>query len=581
MNIEDYLSEVLQKSFAKLNYAESFARAVTSTREGVGHFQCNGAMPLAKFAKKAPIIIAEEIVENIEDKSIFSKLEIAKPGFINMTLSADFLAKVSNDFYKSEKFGFKKNETQEKIVLDFGGPNVAKPMHVGHIRSALLGDSLQKIYRFCGDDVTSDVHLGDWGTQMGMLIEEIKLKSPELVYFDENYIGEYPKESPITVKELAETYPEASKRCKSDLVEMEKARQATFELQQGRKGYVALWQHFVKISIEAVKQDFDSLGVKFNLWLGESDADKYIAQMIKILKEEGYAQEDDGAWVVDTGMENIPPLILIKRDGGVMYGTTDLATLCQREQDFKPTKIVYVVDKRQSLHFKQVFAVAHKANIVSKECQLKHVAFGTVNGKDGKPFKTREGGVMRLADLIGQAKDCVKERMPEEENEDLINQIAMATIKFGDLVNAYSNDYVFDLERFSQYEGKTGPYLLYTAVRAKSILRKVLGEDYNLGDVVSENTIKPANCEQEEKLQLQLLQFPIAIAKAYENSQPHFICEYAYSLANAFNKFYVSSPIANIEDEELKSSRVALCAATVKAMTTATELLGISIPERM
>ncbi|AXA34119.1 arginine--tRNA ligase [Francisella adeliensis] len=581
MNIEDYLSEILQKSFAKLNYAESFARAVTSTREGVGHFQCNGAMPLAKFAKKAPIIIAEEIVENIEDKTIFSKLEVAKPGFINMTLSAEFLAKVSNDFYKSEKFGFKKPEKQQRVVLDFGGPNVAKPMHVGHIRSALLGDSLQKIYKFCDNDVTSDVHLGDWGTQMGMLIEEVKLMFPELIYFDENYNGEYPKESPVTVKELAEIYPQASKRCKSDIVEMEKARQATFELQQGRKGYVALWQHFVKISVEAVKQDFDSLGIKFDLWLGESDADKYISQMIESLKQEGYAQEDDGAWVVDTGIENIPPLILIKRDGGVMYGTTDLATLCQREKDFKPTKIVYVVDKRQSLHFKQVFAVAHKSNIVGKECQLKHVAFGTVNGKDGKPFKTREGGVMRLADLIEQARDCVKNRMPEEDNQELISQIAMATIKFGDLVNVYSNDYVFDLERFSQYEGKTGPYLLYTAVRAKSILRKVFGDDCNLSDVISSNTIRAATTEQEEKLQLQLLQFPIAVAKAYENSQPHFICEYAYSLANAFNKFYVNSPIASIEDEDLKSSRVALCAATVKAMTIATGLLGISIPERM
>ncbi len=312
-------------------------------------------------------MIAEEIIENIEDKSIFSKIEVAKPGFINMTLSAEFLAKVSNKFYRDAQLGFDANKESQKIVIDFGGPNVAKPMHVGHIRSALLGDSLQRIYKFCGDEVISDVHLGDWGTQMGMLIEEVKLLSPELVYFDENYQGEYPQISPVTVKELAKIYPQASKRCKSDIVEMEKARQATFELQQGRRGYVALWWHFVKVSVEAVKKDFDSLGIHFDLWLGESDADKYVEALITNLKESNHAVESDGAWVVDSGLENIPPLILVKRDGGVMYGTTDLATLCQRQEDFSPAKVVYVVDKRQVLHFKQVFGVAHRAEIVSKK----------------------------------------------------------------------------------------------------------------------------------------------------------------------------------------------------------------------
>ena len=581
MNIESYLSEVLQKSFRKLSYVESFAKVVTSTREGVGHFQCNGAMALAKFAKKAPFMVAEEIIENIEDKSIFAKIEVAKPGFINMTLSVEFIAKVSNKFYTDAKFGFDANKESQKIVLDFGGPNVAKPMHVGHIRSALLGDSLQRIYKFCGDEVISDVHLGDWGTQMGMLIEEVKIIFPKLAYFDESFQGEYPQTSPVTVKELAKIYPQASKRCKSDIVEMEKARKATFELQQGRKGYVALWQHFVKVSVEAVKKDFDSLGIHFDLWLGESDADQYVEGLIANLKEANHAVQSDGAWVVDTGLENIPPLILVKRDGGVMYGTTDLATLCQRRADFSPSQVVYVVDKRQSLHFKQVFSVAHKAEVVSKECELKHIAFGTVNGKDGRPFKTREGGVMHLADLIEQAKGCVRDRMPDERDQNLIEQIAMATIKFGDLINTYSNDYVFDLEKFSQYEGKTGPYLLYTAVRAKSILRKVFGETYDFNEIIATNHIGEATSEQEEKLQLQLIQFPIAIERAYENSQPHYICEYAYSLANSFNKFYVNSPIANLEDGYTKSSRVALCAATVKAMTLATSLLGISIPERM
>ncbi|AJC49383.1 arginine--tRNA ligase [Allofrancisella guangzhouensis] len=581
MNIEVYLSKIFVKAFQKLNYGESFAKVVVSTRDGIGHFQCNGAMPLAKFAKKPPFVIAQEIIECIEEKDIFSNIEVANPGFINMTLCSNFLSKIVNNFLKMSNFGVDKNTNPKKIVLDFGGPNVAKPMHVGHIRSALLGDALQRLYRFCGDKVISDVHLGDWGTQMGMLIEEIKLHSPELVYFDKEYIGEYPKKSPVTVTELAEIYPQASKRCKSDITEMEKARQATFELQQGRRGYVALWEHFVKISVEAVKNDFQELGIHFDLWLGESDANKYVGEMVEYLKSKEFMYQDDGAWVIDIDKQDIPPLIIIKSDGGVMYGTTDLATLWQRNKDFNPDRVIYVVDKRQSLHFKQVFSVAHKTNIVSSNCELEHVAFGTVNGKDGRPFKTREGGVMHLSDLISQAKTCARQRMPEENDESVINQIAMATIKFGDLVNNYANDYVFDLEKFAQYEGKTGPYLLYTAVRAKSIIRKVFGDDYNLQDLVKHYDVFAATNEYEEKLQLQLIQFPMAISRAYENSQPHHICDFAYSLANVFNKFYVNCPTTNIQDQEIKDARIALCVATVKVMSIALGVIGISIPERM
>ncbi|APC91971.1 MULTISPECIES: arginine--tRNA ligase [Francisella] len=581
MNIENYLSEILAKVFQKLGYAESFAKVVTSTREGVGHFQCNGAMPLAKFARKPPFIIAEEIIEHLDAEDVFAKLEIAKPGFINMTLAPKFLAKTTDKFLNSIKFGAQNNSSAKKVVLDFGGPNVAKPMHVGHIRSALLGDALQRIHSFCDDVVVSDVHLGDWGTQMGMLIEEIKLQSPQLIYFDENYTGEYPTESPVTVQELAEIYPHASKRCKSDIIEMEKARLATFELQQGRRGYVALWQHFVKISIDAIKKDFDSLDVHFDLWLGESDANKFVDEMISYFKANNFIYEDEGAWVIDTNKDGVPPLIVIKKDGGIMYGTTDLATLWQRSKDLDPDEIIYVVDKRQSLHFKQVFSIAERTRVVSEKCKLKHVAFGTVNGKDGRPFKTREGGVMHLADLISQAKEYAKNRMPNEQDDTIIDQIAIATIKFGDLVNNYANDYIFDLEKFAQHEGKTGPYLLYTAVRAKSILKKIFGENYDIQSLTKDYRILSANNEHEEKLQLQLIQFPIAVSRAYENSQPHHICEYAYSLANSFNKFYVNCPITNLDDKSLKNARIALCMATVKAMTIASDLLGISIPERM
>ena len=581
MNIQNYLSEILAKVFQKLGYAESFAKVVTSTREGVGHFQCNGAMPLAKFAKKPPFIIAEEIIKHIDAEDVFAKLEVAKPGFINMTLAPKFLANTTDKFLNSVKFGAQNYLSAKKVVLDFGGPNVAKPMHVGHIRSALLGDALQRIHRFYDDVVVSDVHLGDWGTQMGMLIKEIKLQSPQLAYFDETYTGEYPSESPVTIQELAEIYPRASKRCKSDIIEMEKVRLATFELQQGRRGYVALWQHFVKISIDAIKKDFDSLDVHFDLWLGESDANKFVNEMINYFKANNFIYEDQGAWVIDTNKDGVSPLIVIKKDGGVMYGTTDLATLWQRSRDLDPDEIIYVVDKRQSLHFKQVFSVAERTKVVSEKCKLKHVAFGTVNGKDGRPFKTREGGVMHLADLISQAKEYAKNRMPDEHDDSIIYQIAMATIKFGDLVNNYANDYIFDLEKFAQHEGKTGPYLLYTAVRAKSILRKIFGENYDIQSLTKDYKVVNAHNEHEEKLQLQLIQFPIAVQRAYENSQPHHICEYAYSLANSFNKFYVNCPITNLDDESFKKARIALCMATVKAMTIASDLLGISIPERM
>ena len=581
MNIEIYLSKLLSTAFKKLNYPEQLAKVVTSTREGVGHFQCNSAMALVKFAKKTPMLISKEIVDIIEDDHVFSKIEIAKPGFINMTLSEDFLSDMVNNFLVDDMFGAEKNEEHRKTVIDFGGPNVAKPMHVGHIRSALIGDSLQRIYKFCGDEVISDIHLGDWGTQMGMLIDEVKLMQPELVYFDSNFDGYYPEISPVTVKELAEIYPKASIRCKSDKEEMAKAREATFELQQGRRGYVALWKHFVSISVEAIKKDFDGLGVKFDLWLGESDSNKYVPEMINHLKENNFTKKENGAWIVDVDQDGLPPIIIIKSDGGVMYGTTDLATLWQRTKEFSPDDIIYVVDKRQSLHFKQVFGVASKVGVVDKKSYLKHVAFGTVNGKNGRPFKTREGGVMHLSDLINQAKDCVRIRMPDEKDENVINQIAMATIKFGDLVNNYTNDYIFDLDKFSQYEGKTGPYLLYTAVRAKSIIRKLFGDDYNLNDLCSDYKVNHVTSEYEEKLQLQLIQFPVSVFRAYDNSQPHHMCDFAYSLANIFNKFYVNCHIANVENDDVKNTRIALCLATIKAMTLATDLLGISLPEKM
>ncbi len=582
MNVENYLSDILKKAFEKLGYNTQFAKAVVSTREGVGHFQCNGAMPLAKFAKKAPFMIAQEIIDNIEDdENIFSKIELAKPGFINISLSNEFLAKITNSFISHKKFGCEESLSGQSVVLDFGGPNVAKPMHVGHIRSTLIGDALQRLYRFCGAKVISDVHLGDWGTQMGMLIEEVKLRTPELCYFDESFSDEYPKESPVTVKELAKLYPEASKRCKSDIGEMENARAATFDLQKGRAGYRALWQHFVDVSVAEVKKDFDNLGIHFDLWLGESDSNEYVGDVVAYLKDKNLMYESDGAWIVDTDQDKVPPLIIIKSDGAIMYGTTDLATIWQRKKDFNPNKILYVVDKRQALHFRQVFAVAQRSKIVDNNCELKHIGFGTVNGKDGRPFKTREGGVMHLSDLINQAKTRAADRMQGEADDALINDIAMASIKFGDLINVYTSDYIFDLDKFSKYEGKTGPYLLYTAVRAKSILRKVYGNDIDFASLENKVVIFAATNEYEEKLQLQFMQMPLAISRAAEKSEPHHLCEYAYSLANTFSKFYVNCPISIEENQTIKESRLAMTFATLKAMTLVLDTLGISIPEKM
>lgn len=465
-SIEQLLTEYFEKAFIAGHYDPSYAQVQVSSRPELSDFQCNGAMPLTKYAKKAPFLIAEEIVSLLPQAfNDIAEAAVVKPGFINIRIKDDFLAKITNSQAQDSRLHCPKVSKARSVVIDFGGPNVAKPMHVGHIRSTLLGDCLQRVYRFCGDQVVSDVHLGDWGTQMGMLIDELQLMYPNLPYFDPNFDGEYPSESPVTVKELAEIYPRASVRCKSDADAMASARKATAELQQGRRGYRALWQHFVNVSKAELKKDFESLGVYFDLWKGESDVQSLIEPLVKDLTDRKVAIESEGAIIIpvaENDEDNTPPLILVKSDGAVMYGTTDLATIADRMQSLNADKIIYVVDKRQALHFKQVFAAAERSGL---SVEMEHIGFGTVNGKDGRPFKTRTGGVMHLSTLIDEAKTRASLRntddIPQEDQQALVDMIAMATVKFADLANSYTSDYIFDLDKFSQYEGKTGPYLLY------------------------------------------------------------------------------------------------------------------------
>ena len=577
MNIENILTKYFSDAFICAHYNPDYANVKASVQSGFGDFQCNGAMPCAKFAKKNPINIANEIIQCLSSEFYeFASIKIAKPGFINITLKNSFLAEACNTQLTLNDLGCYKTTNPKKVYIDFGGPNIAKPMHVGHIRSSLIGDALQRLYRFCGDKVVSDVHLGDWGTQMGMLINELSIKHPNLCYFDDNYKGVYPDISPVTVDELADIYPAASRRCKSDIVEMQKARKATAELQSGRRGYIALWRHFVDISKLELKRDFGNLGIYFDLWQGESDAQPLIKNMILDLQEKNIAVDSNGATVIElaTQTNKIPPLILLKSDGAVMYGTTDLATVLNRI-NHGAEKIIYVTDKRQTLHFQQLFSAANK---IGYNVEKVHVAFGTVNGKDNKPFKTRNGGTMRLSTLIEEARMCASQRnnadLDVKEQNESSDMIALATVKFADLANHYNSEYIFDLDKISKYEGKTGPYLLYSAVRIKSILKKIPKQKEQYKISASDN-------ECERKLQLHCLQINHAIKNAYEKCEPHHLCDYSYNLAVLYNKFYSTNPILSAADEKLQESRAGLSLLVLKQLEIILDILGIQIPDKM
>lgn len=584
--IIEKLNSIVQEKFEQLGYDKEYGMVEVSKRQDICQFQCNGALVATKKYKKAPMQIANQIAVELKTVDAFEAVEAAKPGFINITLKDSFIVNYLNDMYKDKKLGCTEALNPLTIVVDYGGANVAKPLHVGHLRPAIIGESIKRISRFLGHKVIGDVHLGDWGLPIGMVISEIKRQNPKLPYFDESFTGEYPKGAPFTINELEEIYPAASKLAKCDVNAMEEARKATFALQSGKVGYIELWKKILEVSVADLKKNYGDLNVEFDLWKGESDCEKHIGEMVEYLNKNNYTYKSEGAVVIDVSKETdthtVPPFMLLKSDGATLYSTTDLATIWERIKDYDPDKIIYVVDQRQEMHFEQVFRCAVKTMIASEKLELSFVGFGTMNGKNGKPFKTRDGGVMRLQDLIKMIQDNVWEKLKEdkftneEERSEIARKVGLAALKYGDLSNQVTKNYMFDLERFSSFEGNTGPYILYTVVRIKSILNK----SENLIRKYNPNLISPYS-NGERDLMLKLVDFNEAVNKAFNNKAPNKICEYIYDVANLFNRFYGDSRIISEENIELKMSWIKLITITKNILETGLDLLGLEVPDKM
>ena len=585
----DLISKEMMNAFEAAGYARELGKVSPSNRPDLCEYQCNGAMAGAKQYHKAPIMIANDVAAKLADSSVFEKAEAVAPGFLNLTLKNEFVGEYIKGMRAEEKYGLEEPKNPVKIVIDYGGPNIAKPLHVGHLRPAIIGESVKRIARYAGHDIIGDIHLGDWGQPMGLVINELKVRKPELVYFDESYTGEYPKEAPFTISELEEIYPYASKRSKEDAQYKAAAMECTFKLQNGVRGYRALWDHIIAISVVDLKKNYEKLKVEFDLWNGESTVHDLIPKMVAYMKEEGYAHISEGALVVDvkeeTDTKEMPPCMILKSDGAALYNTTDLATIMMRMDVEKPDRLIYVVDKRQELYFEQVFRCARKTKLVNDDTQLKFLGFGTMNGKDGKPFKTRDGGVMRLENLIKEINDEMLKKITEnrgvedEEARQTAQVVGLAALKYGDLSNQASKDYIFDIDRFTSFEGDTGPYILYTIVRIKSILAKYQENGGNL-ETVRPNIKAPVS-DSEKQLMLALAKYNASIEAAYEETAPYKICAYIYDLANAFNHFYHETKIIGEEDEAKKAGWIALLMLTRDVLETAIDLLGFSAPERM
>lgn len=586
--IIDEIKQEVTKAFVEAGYDEKYGMVKLSDRPDLCQYQGNGALAAAKEYKKAPFVIAEEVAGRLKDSGSFERVEAVKPGFINIILKRAYIAGYVNRMREEGRFGYEKTEKPETIMVDYGGPNIAKPLHVGHLRSAVIGESVKRMGQFAGHKVIGDAHLGDWGLQMGLIITELKRRKPELPYFDENYTQDYPKEPPFTMAELEEIYPYASAYSKEHEDYKEEARNNTFKLQKGDRGFTALWKHICNVSIEDLKKNYDKLNVSFELWNGESDVEALIPDMVRSMKEGGYAYLDEGALVVDVKEESdtkeMPPCMVLKSDGSALYNTTDLATLVDRVKTYNPKAVVYVVDKRQSLYFEQVFRCARKTKIVGPDVGLTFLGFGTMNGKDGKPFKTREGGVLRLEYLIQDVTEAVYKKIsenrdiPEEEGRETAKKVAVAAIKYGDLSNQASKDYIFDMERFISFEGNTGPYILYTIVRIKSILNKYRTQK---GDNGFASVIEPAFGESENSLMLELVKFNEMAETAFKENAPHRICQFVYDLSNAFNRFYHDNKIIGEQDGKKQASWILLIQYTLSMLEQCIELLGIQAPERM
>lgn len=583
----DLIAEEVAEAFEAAGYDKSLARVTLSNRPDLCEYQCNGAMAGAKRYKKAPIVIAGDVAARLADGRYIEEAQAVNPGFINLIIGKKAVADYLERMRAEESLGVEKAKEPQTILIDYGGPNVAKPLHVGHLRSAIIGESLKRIARKMGHLVLGDIHLGDWGYQMGLIITELRHRQPGLPYFDEGYEGEYPSEAPFTIAELEEIYPTASVKAKEDESYREEALHATYLLQNGHRGYTAVWRHILDVSVTDLKKNYADLNVEFDLWKGEADAQEFIPDMIERLKAEGYARIDEGALVIDVCREDdtkeIPPCMIQKSDGASLYGTTDLATLVQRERDYHPDQIIYVVDKRQELHFVQVFRAAKKTGIVPEETELRFLGFGTMNGKDGKPFKTREGGVMRLEDLIAEIeeemyKKIVDNRTVEEgEAKETAKIVGMSAIKYGDLSNQASKDYVFDVDRFTSFEGNTGPYILYTIVRIKSILNKYKEQGGSLGGL----SVREAESGSEKALMLEIVKYNEVMETAYEELAPHKICAYIYDLANTMNRFYHETKILTEQDEAVRGGYIALLMLTKDVLEACTDVLGFTVPERM
>ena len=588
----DLIEEELGAAFERAGYDRSYGKITLSNRPDLCEYQCNGAMAGAKAYRKAPFMIADDVIANLTDKVHIGEIEAVKPGFINIKLSREAVASYLNRMRGDAGLGIEKVEKPQSIIVDYGGPNVAKPLHVGHLRAAVIGESIKRICRYMGHKTIGDVHLGDWGLQMGLIIEELHDRQPELVYFDETFQGEYPEEAPFTISELEEIYPTASAKAKEKTEAgeafKERAQEATFKLQNGYKPYRAIWNHIMNVSLADLKKNYDNLKVYFDLWKGESDAQPYIPGLINDLIEKGLAYESEGALVVDVAQEGdakeYPPCIVRKSDGASLYATSDLATIIEREKEYQPDRYIYVVDKRQELHFVQVFRVAKKAGIVKEDTQMIFLGFGTMNSKEGGPFKTRDGGVMRLEQLIRDINGEVykkiqeKQKVPENEMERTAEIIGLAALKYGDLSNQATKDYVFDVERFISFEGNTGPHIQYMIVRIKSILEKY--EELK-GKDAERQPIRPAQSVSEKELQLELCRFGEIIETAFAETAPHKICQYMADLADAFNNFYLENKIIAEEDACKQASFISLITLTKEILDTCMDLLGMESPEHM
>ncbi|MCM1308292.1 MAG: arginine--tRNA ligase [Butyrivibrio sp.] len=587
MKISDKISQILGDAFTACGYDGGYGKAGVSNRPDLCQFQCNGAMAAAKKYGKPPFAIGDEVVGKLRENAAFKSVECVKPGFINMTMSEEFIGGCVREMSDSDKFGCECEAKDEVIFLDYGGANVAKPLHIGHLRSAIIGESVKRICAFAGYKTVADVHLGDWGLQMGLIITELKSRNPSLPYFDESYEGEYPSEAPFTLSELDEIYPRASARSKEDEEFKREAQQATVLLQNGHRGYTALWRHIMNVSLPDLKRNYDNMNVSFDLWKGESDAKPYIDGMIRDMVDKGIARESQGALVVDVTAEGdskeLPPCIVRKSDGAANYETTDLATLIEREKEYAPKAYLYFADKRQELHYTQLFRTAKKAGIVGEDTELKFIGFGTMNGSDGKPFKTRQGGVLRLEYLIKEINDAVYAKIMENRTVDeaearkTAQTVGLAALKYGDLSNQAAKDYVFDMDRFISFEGDTGPYILYTIVRIKSILKRYEAEGGRTDGCVVGNP----KGESETALFLELTRLTETVEAAFAEKAPHKLCKFVYDLSNAFNRFYHDTKILAEEDEDRKKGYIALLVLTRDVLTTCIDLLGIEAPERM